>query len=71
VIFIEGKTLSVSPKLLCAKKFEMKICASETLLAITCNATLEGVLEAAGHTNTMMWIGRMDHCPIDLSSQVP
>ncbi len=30
----------------------------------------EGVLEAAGHTNTMMWIGRMEDCPIDLSSQV-
>jgi hypothetical protein len=37
------------------------------LLIILC---IEGVLEAAGHTNTMMWIGRMEDCPIDLSSQV-
>jgi hypothetical protein len=35
-----------------------------------CFDCLEGVLEAADHTNTMMWIGRMEDCPIDLSSQV-
>jgi hypothetical protein len=40
---------------------------SSSYLSYVCT---EGVLEAAGHTNTMMWIGRMEDCPIDLSSQV-
>lgn len=30
---------------------------------------LESVLSAASHTNTMMWIGKMVNCPIDLPSQ--
>ena len=30
---------------------------------------LEAVLESAGHTNTMMWIGTMEDCPLDLSGQ--
>ena len=30
---------------------------------------LESVLAAASHTNTMMWIGKMVNCPIDLPSQ--
>ena len=33
------------------------------------SSALESVLSAAGHTNTMMWIGRMVNCPIDLPSQ--
>ena len=33
------------------------------------NLALESVLSAAGHTNTMMWIGKMVNCPIDLPSQ--
>jgi len=33
------------------------------------SSALESVLSAAGHTNTMMWIGRMVNGPIDLPSQ--
>merc|ERR1711973_802407 len=33
------------------------------------SSALESVLSAASHTNTMMWIGRMVNCPIDLPSQ--
>ena len=31
---------------------------------------VEAILEAANHTNTMMWIGRMEDCPLELASQV-
>ena len=27
------------------------------------------ISSTASHTNTMMWIGTMEHCPLDLSSQ--
>ena len=27
------------------------------------------ISSAASHTNTMMWIGKMDNCPLDLSNQ--
>merc|ERR1719154_62548 len=27
------------------------------------------ITSAASHTNTMMWIGRMENCPLDLSGQ--
>ena len=30
---------------------------------------LEAILSAARHTNTMMWIGKMENCPLDLSGQ--
>ena len=30
---------------------------------------LECILSAADHTNTMMWIGKMENCPLDLSGQ--
>ena len=30
---------------------------------------LASVLSTASHTNTMMWIGKMVNCPIDLPSQ--
>ena len=33
------------------------------------SSALESVLAAASHTNTMMWIGKMVNCPIDLPSQ--
>ena len=33
------------------------------------SVALEAVLESAAHTNTMMWIGSMVDCPIDLSGQ--
>ena len=33
------------------------------------SSALESVLSAASHTNTMMWIGKMVNCPIDLPSQ--
>ena len=32
-------------------------------------AALEEILSAANHTNTMMWIGKMKNCPLDLSGQ--
>ena len=33
------------------------------------SAALSSVLSAASHTNTMMWIGKMECCPLDLSTQ--
>ena len=33
------------------------------------SAALESILSAANHTNTMMWIGKMENCPLDLSGQ--
>ena len=30
---------------------------------------LESILSAASQTNTMMWIGKMENCPLDLSGQ--
>ena len=33
------------------------------------STALEAVLQSAAHTNTMMWIGSMVDCPIDLSGQ--
>ena len=30
---------------------------------------LESILSTANHTNTMMWIGKMENCPLDLSGQ--
>jgi hypothetical protein len=33
------------------------------------SAALESILSAASHTNTMMWIGKMENCPLDLSGQ--
>ena len=30
---------------------------------------LSSILSAARHTNTMMWIGKMENCPLDLSGQ--
>jgi len=30
---------------------------------------LESILSAASHTNTMMWIGKMENCSLDLSGQ--
>jgi len=33
------------------------------------STALEAILDAAEHTNTMMWIGRMEECPLDLASQ--
>lgn len=33
------------------------------------SSALACVLSAASHTNTMMWIGKMVNCPIDLPSQ--
>eukprot|EP00092_Neocalanus_flemingeri_P027093 GFUD01029380.1.p1 GENE.GFUD01029380.1~~GFUD01029380.1.p1 ORF type:complete len:410 (+),score=112.23 GFUD01029380.1:121-1350(+) len=33
------------------------------------SAALESVLSSASHTNTMMWIGKMENCPVDLSGQ--
>ncbi len=54
-----------------AKKYEMKhLRQRNSSLPTPVILFAEGVLEAAGHTNTMMWIGRMEDCPIDLSSQV-
>ena len=32
-------------------------------------AALEEILSAAIHTNTMMWIGKMQNCPLGLSGQ--
>jgi hypothetical protein len=32
-------------------------------------AALEEIISAANHTNTMMWIGKMENCPLDLSGQ--
>ena len=32
-------------------------------------AVLEELLSAAKHTNTMIWIGKMQNCPLDLSGQ--
>eukprot|EP00092_Neocalanus_flemingeri_P023363 GFUD01025330.1.p1 GENE.GFUD01025330.1~~GFUD01025330.1.p1 ORF type:complete len:304 (+),score=83.11 GFUD01025330.1:249-1160(+) len=29
----------------------------------------DSILSAASHTNTMMWIGKMENCPLDLSGQ--
>ena len=37
--------------------------------ALEFSLALESVLAAASHTNTMMWIGKMVNCPIDLPSQ--
>ena len=37
--------------------------------ALEFSLALESVLSAASHTNTMMWIGKMVNCPIDLPSQ--
>ena len=31
--------------------------------------SLKEILSAAVHTNTMMWIGKMQHCPLGLSGQ--
>merc|ERR1711892_386903 len=33
------------------------------------SAALPSILSAASHTNTMMWIGRMEDCPLDLPGQ--
>ena len=33
------------------------------------SAALSSILSAASHTNTMMWIGKMEDCPFDLSGQ--
>ena len=33
------------------------------------SAALSSILSAASHTNTMMWIGKMEDCPLDLSGQ--
>ena len=33
------------------------------------STALESMLEAASHTNIMMWIGTMEGCPLDLSGQ--
>ena len=33
------------------------------------SAALSSILSAASHTNTMMWIGKMEGCPLDLSGQ--
>ena len=33
------------------------------------SAALHSILSAANHTNTMMWIGKMENCPLDLSGQ--
>jgi len=33
------------------------------------SAALDSILSAANHTNTMMWIGKMENCPLDLSGQ--
>ena len=33
------------------------------------SAACEYITSAASHTNTMMWIGKMDNCPLDLSGQ--
>ena len=33
------------------------------------SVALEFILSAADHTNTMMWIGKMENCPLDLSGQ--
>ena len=33
------------------------------------SSALSSILSCASHTNTMMWIGTMQHCPLDLSSQ--
>ena len=32
-------------------------------------AACDSILSAASHTNTMMWIGKMENCPLDLSGQ--
>jgi len=48
-----------------------KVCAELdcTEAAKEFGAALESVLSAASHTNTMMWIGRVESCPVELSSQ--
>ena len=33
------------------------------------SAALSSILSAASHTNTMMWIGKMEDCPFDLAGQ--
>ena len=33
------------------------------------SAALSSILSAASHTNTMMWIGKMEDCPLDLPGQ--
>ena len=33
------------------------------------SSALSSMLCCASHTNTMMWVGRMEHCPLDLPSQ--
>ena len=37
--------------------------------SIDYSAALESILSSASHTNTMMWIGKMENCPLDLSGQ--
>ena len=48
-----------------------KTCSSLGLVeeARDYSAALEAVLESAAHTNTMMWIGSMVDCPLDLAGQ--
>ena len=33
------------------------------------SVALESILSATSHTNTMMWIGMMENCPLDLPGQ--